>query len=52
MFKPVFRKRCFPEQLEIAKVTSLFKRGYNAPMDDYYPISVVPCFSKIRKNYL
>ena len=43
----------FPDQLKIAKVTPLFKKDGNALMDNYRPISVPPCFTKIseRINY-
>ena len=39
-------KRIFPDQLKIAKVTSLFKKGDNVLIDNYRSISVLPSFSK------
>ena len=39
-------KDIFLDQLKIAKVTLLFKKGDNALMDNYRPTSVLPCFSK------
>ena len=40
-------KDIFLDQLKIAKVTLLFKKGDNALMDNYRPTPVLPCFSKI-----
>ena len=40
-------KGIFLDQLKIAKVTPLFKKGDNVLMDNYCPISVLPCFSNI-----
>ena len=41
-----------PDQFEIAKVTPLLKKGDNALMDNYRPISVLPCFSKILERII
>ena len=46
-------KEIFPEQLKIAKVTSLFKKGDNELMENYRPMSVLhPCFSKILERII
>ena len=42
VFKPL--RYILPDQLKIAKVTPLFKKGNNALMDNYRPILVLPCF--------
>ena len=42
VFKPL--RYILPDQLKIAKVTPLFKKGNNALMDNYSPILVLPCF--------
>ena len=45
-------KGIFPDQLKIAKVTPLFKKGNNMFMDKYHPISLLPCFSKILERII
>ena len=45
-------KGIFPDQLKIAKVTALFKKGNNALMDNYRAISVLPCISKILESII
>ena len=45
-------KGILPDQLEIAKVTPLFKKGDNALMDNYHPLSVLPCFSKVLERII
>ena len=47
IFNLSIEKGIFPDQLKIAKVTPLFKKGDNVLMDNYCPIAVLPCFSKI-----
>ena len=46
------KKDIFPDQLKIAEVIPLFKKGDNALMDNYRPISVLPCFSKILERII
>ena len=43
----------FPDKLEIARVSPVYKTGYSRDLTNYRPISVLPCFSKIleRKMY-
>ena len=50
IFNLSIEKGILPDQLKIAKVTPLFKKGDNALMDNYLPISVLRCFSKILKT--
>ena len=47
IFNLSIEKGFYPDQLKIAKVTPLFKIGDNALMNNYRPISVLSCFSKI-----
>ena len=50
IFNLSIEKGIFPDQFKIAKVTPSFKKGDNALMDNYRPISVFPCFSKILER--
>ena len=52
IFSLSIEKGIFPDQLKIAKVTPLFKKGDNVFMDNYRPISVPPCFSKILERLI
>ena len=52
IFNLSLEKGIFPDQLKIAKVTPLFKKGDNASMDNYRPISVLPCFSKMLERII
>ena len=52
IFNLSIEKSIFPDQLKIAKVTPLFKRDDNAVMDNYRPISVLPCFPKILEGII
>ena len=47
IFNLPIEKGIFPDWLEIAKVTPLFRKGDNALMDNYRAITVLPFFSKI-----
>ena len=46
----IIEKGIFPDQLKIAKLTALFEKGDNALMDNYRPISVFPCSSKVLER--
>ena len=37
----------FPDELKIAKITPLFKKGDESIVDNYGPISILPALSKI-----
>ena len=52
IFNLSLEKGIFPDQLKIAKVTPLFKKADNASMDNYRPISVLTCFSKILERII
>lgn len=40
----------FPEQLKVAKVVPIFKRGDPNNIDNYRPVSLLPSFSKIYEK--
>ena len=42
----------FPDELEIGRVTRLFKNGSDSDLGNYRPISVLPCFSKIYEKIM
>ena len=52
IFKLRIEKGIFTDQIKIAKVTPLFKKGDNALMDNYRAISVLPSFSKILERII
>ena len=47
IFVQSFEKGIVPSQLKIAKVIPIFKNGDRSNMDNYRPISLLSCFSKI-----
>lgn len=42
----------FPDQMKIAKVVPLHKKGSTASCDNYRPVSVLPSLSKIFEKYI
>ena len=47
LFQLSFEKGVFPDDLIIAKVTPIYKVGDSSGISNYWPISVLVCFSKI-----
>ena len=45
-------KGIFPDKMKLAKVTPLFKSGDEALLNNYRPISVLPCFSKLLERIM
>ena len=45
-------KGIFPDDLKIARVTPVFKRGDKKDLENYRPISVLPCFSEILERIM
>ena len=45
-------KGVFPDELKIARVTLIFKKGNNTLVTNYRPISVLPCFSKLLERIM
>lgn len=52
MFIFYFEKNIFLDDLDIAKVTSVFKAGNNTELNNYRPIFVLICFSKILERVI
>ena len=48
----LLEKGVLPDNLTIAKVTSLFKAGDTADLSNYRPKSVLPCFSKMPEGVI
>ena len=42
----------FPEEIKIARVTPIFKRGEVSDLGNYRPISVLCCFPKILEKIM
>ena len=47
-----FSQGIFPNELKIAKVIPIFKKGDKHQFVNYRPISVLPCFSKILERLM
>ena len=46
------QQRIFPENLKIAKVSSIYKKDEEFLLTNYRPISVLPCFSKLLERIM
>ena len=45
VFSQSLKTGIFPDELKIARVSPLFKKGDDSELGNYRPISVLPCFS-------
>ena len=52
IFDLSLKKGIFPDKLKIARVTPIFKSGEKRFINNYRPISVLPCFSKILERIM
>ena len=52
LFDSSLQTRVFPDLIEIAIVSPVFKTGDTADISNYRPISVLPCFSKILERVM
>ena len=52
LFQLPLEKAVFPDDLKMAKVTSVYKTGDNSDISNCRPISILPCFSKILKRLM
>ena len=51
-FNICFKNECFPNYLKIAKTLSLHKNGDKTEPDNYRPICLVPCMSKLFEKII
>lgn len=51
-FNECFEENIFPEQLKIAKILPIFKKGSKTDPKKYWPISLLPTLSKIFEKLL
>ena len=52
IFKLSLQKGCFPEELEIARVTAIYKADDVNEIGNYRPISALTCFTKILERIM
>ena len=52
IFKLSINTGDFPDKLKIARVTPIFKSGEETFLNNYRPISVLPCLSKILERIM
>ena len=48
----IVRQRCFPNNLKLADVTTVFKKGHASLLKNYRPVSVLPVVSKIYERIM
>ena len=48
----VFTERTFPRNCKIARITPIYKSGAKEEINNYHPISILTCFSKIIEKIL
>ena len=52
LFDSLLQSGAFPDPMKIAIVSPIFKTGDTADINNYRPISVLPCFSKILERVM
>ena len=52
LFNLPTEKGSFPDDLKIAKVTPIYKAHDKSDLSNYWPIYVLPCFSKILERIM
>ena len=52
IFRLSLEEGIFPDDLQTAKVTPIFKAGDENDFGNYWPISVLSCFSKILEKIM
>ena len=52
IFRLSLEEGIFPDDLKTAKVTPIFKAGDENDFGNYWPISVLSCFSKILEKIM
>ena len=52
IFNLSLEKGIFPDNLKIARITPIFKSGNEEFVNNYRPISVLPCFSKVLERVM
>ncbi len=50
--QPGFQHWCVPSKLKLAKEIPLFKKGDKTSMENYRPISLLPCMSKVLEKII
>ena len=50
IFNISLAKGVFPDKLKIVRVTPTFKKGKKTLLNNYRPISALPCFSKLPER--
>lgn len=51
IFNASFQHGLYPSMWKIARVTPLFKSGTKSEHDNFRPISILPCISKIQERF-
>ena len=46
------KKGNFPNDMKVARITPLYKKGTRLGKECYRPVSILPCFSKIFERYI
>ena len=52
IFHSLFNEGIFPERLKVANVSPIFKVGNIEEIGNYWPLSVLPIFSKVLERIM